>query len=463
MDRRILVLAVLPLVAGCSLQPVWPDVEQVAGSAAGLPAAITFETNGQPIDTPGEASTTLTISDVAVMALNSDPRIQAAIARTRRAYAEAWQARLLPNPVLSVALRFPEAGASPIIEAGLAADLLSILQIPGRTSAADGRLRAAAAEAVTVTLDVLADAQGTYAAARSLDALMPVLEERQKLLGKTIEVAEARLKAGEGVRLDVTTLHTQRAELELETAQRQVDRRELRLRLARLIGKPSDAGDWTLEPWPSSPPADHVPEDQWIGSALNHRPELQSRVWELTALGVEARLARWALLEGTEAGVDSEKESAGDWSVGPAISIPLPIFDWGQAKRAAARARVIEARHELTDVKRQVVEDVRRALVAYRASASLLRKAREELLPLAERRRAEAESAFRGGESDVVTFILADQDLQSVRTRVIELERSSSEALIRLQRAVGGSAYFPEMAQAPARLSEPNNPTQKEK
>ena len=96
------------------------------------------------------------LDDAVERAMRHDPGLQAALARVRAALAEADQARLLPNPVLSVALRFPEAGAGkPVIEAGLAADLLSVLQQPGRIKAADHRLRAASAEALTTALDLL--------------------------------------------------------------------------------------------------------------------------------------------------------------------------------------------------------------------------------------------------------------------------------------------------------------------
>lgn len=53
---------------------------------------------------------------------------------------EAKQARLLPNR-MSVVFRWPQGGGSPEVEAGLAADLVSLLSRPGRLTAADSRLR----------------------------------------------------------------------------------------------------------------------------------------------------------------------------------------------------------------------------------------------------------------------------------------------------------------------------------
>ena len=46
------------------------------------------------------------------------------------------------------------------------------------------------------------------------------------------------------------------------------------------------------------------------------------------------------------AGLDTERDS--DWSLGPSIALPLPIFDSGEARRAKARAQAIAARQRLT-------------------------------------------------------------------------------------------------------------------
>ena len=58
--------------------------------------------------------------------------------------------------------------------------------------------------------------------------------------------------------------------------------------------------------------------------------------WKLAArtLGITRS---FGLLPEAELGVASEKEAHGPWEVGPAFSLPIPLFDQGQA--AVARAR----------------------------------------------------------------------------------------------------------------------------
>jgi cobalt-zinc-cadmium efflux system outer membrane protein len=426
-------------VAGCASTPPTVDVTGRAAFATGTSDAITFQIRGEPLDAREWPQLFLSIPEAVRRTLAHDPRIQAALARVRSAEAETKQARLLPNPVLSVILRLPEGGGSTEIEAGLAADLISLLSRPGRVSAADDRLRAAAAEALSVVLDVLAEVRQRYAAVQTLDAALVVLQERIGIVDRLLELARSRLRVGEGTRLDVLTLESQRVELDAELADRELERRHERLALARLIGQPSGDIGWSVQPWAPDRHAS-LPESRWVELALENRPEVQARRYELAALGAERSLARFALFGGgggVPVGPYAVREG-GEWAIGPAGSAPVPLFDLGQARRDRARAAVIEARHQLTDVRRQVIQETRQAHAAFAASQANLQRVGNELVPLLERRLAQAEAQFKAGQTDVTALLMAEQDLRAGRTRLVELQRRTTEALIRLQRAVGG-------------------------
>ena len=410
-----------------------------------MPGMIRFQRVGEAIDVDGnvapgatsETATTLTLDDALSRSLSHSPEIQSSLARVAGARADAQQARLLPNPILDLILRFPEGGGTLEVEAGLSMDIISLLSRPGRSRAADKRLRVAAAESLSQVLDVVAEVQQRYAAVQSLDALLGVLEERLTITDRLTQLFQDRLQAGEGTRLDVLTLETQRTELQVEIADRQLERREERLALSRLIGQPSGSADWRVTPWqPARTPT--ISESGWVALAMDHRPEVQSRRYELAALGVELSLTRFAPFDGAGAGLETERAD-GNWAVGPAVSTPLPLFDFGQARRDRARADVIEARHNLTQARRQVVEEVRRSLAALLASEDNLRRVRTELVPQSQQRRDQAEAQFRLGETNILSLLIAEEALRSSRIRLVELERRNTEALVRLHRAVGGA------------------------
>lgn len=203
-------------MTGCYAPLRRPDVGGEAARLAGLAEPLAFRVEGDPLDAPGQTPAGLTLAEAVRLALTGSPEVQEALARVRAAEADAGQARLLPNPVLDVAFRFRDGGGSPVVEAGIAADLLSLLTQPRRVGAADDRLRAAAGEALATALDVLADVQQRYATAQALDAHLAVLENRGQLLDRALQAARARLRVGEGASLDVATLEGQRVELETD-------------------------------------------------------------------------------------------------------------------------------------------------------------------------------------------------------------------------------------------------------
>ncbi|KAA0213824.1 MAG: TolC family protein [Leptolyngbya sp. PLA3] len=436
--------AALVQLAGCAATRPDPAAEAAASTALGLGQPIEFRTDGGPVDESPVAGDTLTLGEAVRRAATTDPGVQAALARVRIAMADADQARLLPNPVLNFVLRWGP--GSPQIEVSLAQDLIQALKIPRQSSAADNRLRQAAADAVTVALDTVADVQERYIAVQTLESLVPVLVERRELLDKLVSTARARLEAQEGTRSDLTTLEAQRVELDVDIAEARRQLREERLRLARLIGEPSGPAAWRVDPW-TAPALASTVEARWIDAGLQNRPEVQSVAWTLAALGDDAALARLLPWEGLGVSIDAQRD--GDWSVGPSVSTPIPLFDTGHAARARVTAAQIEARHSLTLARRKVVEEVRVAFQSLAAGAANLHLVQSELIPLQQQRRQQAEDAYRAGYTDVTALLLAEQDLRAARAKAIEVEQQVSVALVRLQRAVGGPGVAATLGQSP--------------
>lgn len=402
--------------------------------------------DGGPLDEPDAAGGGLSIREAIQRAVTSDSGLQAALARVRVALMQADQERLLPNPVLSVVYRAGK--GKPQFEALFLQEFVQALQRPSRASAADNRLRAVAADAVVAALNVLSEVQECYVDVQSSAALVPLLEERLVLVERLVTTSEARLDAGEGTRIDLVTLQAQRVELQVAIDRARLDERTSRLRLARLIGEPSAAATWALDPW-TEPELRHSPESDWTDAALIARPEIQALAWRLKALEDEAGLFRLLPWEGASAGL--ETQSSGGWQVGPSIAVPLPIFDSGEARKGVNTAEQLEARHELTLAKRLVVEEVRVAYQVLAASTANLGRIERELIPLQRQRRQLAEDAYRSGQTDVTPLFLAEQELRVAQTQAIEVEAQTARALVRLQRAVGG----PGVAE---RLEDPGSP-----
>jgi outer membrane protein TolC len=323
-------IVIAALLGGCgSNGDVERDTQRQIDNAVRSEHAITLHQDGEPVDaaTTQPARTLLLLSDAVQAALDHDPRLQAALARIRAAEADANQARLLPNPIINFDVKFPEGGGRPKIEGSLAEDLVAVLEMPRRSSAADKRLRAASADALTTALDVVADVQEHYASVQALTAQARLLGGRRQLLERLAKIAQARVSAGEAAAIEATTIEAQQLSLSQEIGQRKADEMDERLVLARLTGQPSCAADWDVSAWttPATPAGD---ERRWVVTALTRRPELAAGKWELAALGDDVALASFATFEGTQIGVITERDS--QWMTGPSISGPIPLLDWGQ-------------------------------------------------------------------------------------------------------------------------------------
>jgi outer membrane protein TolC len=414
-----------------------PDVPAEAGRLSGFENAIVFREQAAPLDGPEPVERVLTPERAVRMALARDPRIQAALAKVRVAEAEAHQARLLPNPVLTIDIRYAIEPSNTAFEPSLTADLLSLLQKPAAISAADDRLRGAAADAVATVLDVIEEVQEAYASARSVELEIDNATHRRERLRRLRDIAQNRLKAGEATGLDVVTVDAQVMQTELELSDLELQRSDERLVLNRLLGYVRSDVEWELSAW--RPPAEGglAPESAWVDAALANRPEVGSKVGELRALGEEVRGAAIPPIQGGEIGAHGEHDP--EWRLGPVVSVPLPIFDFGQATREKVRAERVAARHALDQARLDVVQNVRSTYAGYLHSRRVLADTQDKLLPLQRRQLESAKLAYQSGEADLATLLLAQNEYEVTLGKIVELEEKVTVARAKLMRAAGGA------------------------
>ena len=421
---------------GCVTAPPGHDTARQIQSATGLAGAIAFRTDTLPLNAPFQVSDSLTLSNAIEQALRQSPELQIALAKVRTAQADAHQSRLLPNPILDIALRLPEGGGSTIVETSVSADLIQVLQMPRRISTSDAALLAASARAVTTALDAINKTQRSYYTVHALRSEVGLITQRTSHLNELLAIAQRRLKAGEITQLDVTTLKAEQAVAAIDLRDRKLQLDLEELTLARLLGQPSGATDWSLAtPLPVIPVTENKADN--IARALRARPEIQAERWQLASLEDKKALDRLAWLEGAAAGLDAERDS--DWSLGPSANIPLPLFDWGQARRTKARAQAIAARHRLTQTLRQVVQEVRQAQSSLTQLGIIVRQARDNLIPLQIERVRLARAVYEAGQSDITPLRLAELDLLEAQLKLLHLNHRTTLSIIALDHATGGN------------------------
>ena len=208
-------------------------------------------------------------------------------------------------------------------------------------------------------------------------------------------------------------------------------------RLARLMGVApgqefSLAGD--VPGSPASLPDKAVALDYAVANNL----EVQAATFALKAAqsGVELEKVRW--LKDFEVGGAYDYDIEGNRTLGPGVSLALPIFDANQAQRAKAAYRVRQAGRLLEDARLAAREEALRAL----EDAALARATAEGLasgvLPPAQR--AAAWSAKYAGAMQLpeLDALKAEVELLHARLEHNKALQEEQAALVRLEYALGG-------------------------
>ena len=212
--------------------------------------------------------------------------------------------------------------------------------------AADAQLLGTRLTRDVVTLTLAGLTAQTYFGLRSLDAQVAVLDISLQVRRESLEIAQARAKAGLASELDVFQARGALADASAQRRDAQRQRALLERQLAQLAGrldlKLASADLFTL-PVPPTPPAG-LPS-----SLLERRPDIRAAEQNLIASNAQVGVARAARfptvsLTGFIGGQSAALEdiaSSGIWSLG--LGVAAPIFDAGRRaaveEQAAARYR----------------------------------------------------------------------------------------------------------------------------
>lgn len=384
--KPFLASAALALLASCaSVQ------ERFAQDRGAVASDVQLRTGANPrpadVDDARELLERPLDMDSAVrVALALSPHIRERFAELGVASAERSQAGRVRNPLFQASAAFFEGGTE--IDLGLTQSLVDLITRAARRDAAQASLDAARARTTRELIGAIYDVRrawvGAYVAERELD----LAREATAAEEAADELARALHDAGNltDPRRTESATNVVRARLELGQAQerRSVAREELAVRLALPAGiaqleLSNDGAVAAIAATALTEPDEATVEARVVDASLEL---LESR----STVAVAARragVAKWnTLLQNSSGGVAARRES-GDDALGASLSIPLPLFDDGEAAHAAAtheldaalarhEARVIAVRSAARRKRAQLVQSAQRASTA-----------NDELLPLA--------------------------------------------------------------------------------
>lgn len=440
MVRLLLLLAAAMTTLSCAstrppvASPVTDRILSATGAAARIhaPAGADLPPTVDPQDG-------LSSDEAVATALWNNAAFQVTLSQLGFARADLVDAGMLTNPVLS--LLFPLGPKQ--FEATLRWPIEVLWERPKRRAAAQLALDATASSLVQTGLDLALAVRVSHA-----DYALAI--DRQRLATETAAALEridtltqSRLAAG-----DIGALDARVARVDAARGRQDADRAAHDVRLARerfrlLMGLA--ANDPVVDRVQASPAA--APDAcgaaaDLLPHALAARPDV--RAAEIAVEAAAARLGweRRRVLAFT-AVLDANGQGTQGFEAGPGVDVGLPIFNRNQGGRLRAETELQRASAAYVAIQQQVGLDVRE-------SVTLLEQARESrtawrttLVTPLEANLADAEDAYRAGDSSFLFVLENSRRLIEARLRERELAADETRALARIERAIGAKCAPP--------------------
>ncbi len=389
--RATLAAATLALLAGCAA-PAIDDNIAAAHAEVTARGGIDFTwltTDAAREQARADVARTLrqplTQDDAVRIALSHSPALQALLFDRAAASAEATQSARLPNPVFAFE-RLASGGAPNQVELtrALTLPLLDVLLLPARLRQADAaqqRLR------LRLTADVLraaGDARSAWVDAVAAGQSARYAEQVRDAAEAAGELARRLEAAGSFSALQRAREEAFAADALMDLAQARRTQRAARETLVRVLGLDANqAATLTLPDRLPDLPATLPEEDPALQAALDRRLDLRLARARLDELARAQGLTRVSgVVNGLDVGAERRTQTGQPREHGLTLSVPLPLFDAGDAARAGAEARYAAALARVSASAVDAASQLREADGNRRDSHALALQFRDRLVPL---------------------------------------------------------------------------------
>ena len=359
--------------------------------------------------------------------LNADSATQIALLNNRQlqatyedlmvAQADLVGAGLLRNPIFDAEVKFAEGGGGTNLDLAVVFEFLDVLFIPARKRLAASAFDQAKLRVAGAAVELAGRVRQALYSAQAM-------EQRLELRRTVLEAAEAghlfaqRLHAAGNITdLDLAHERAAHEQAKLDVASTEMQVKQSRERLNVLMGLWGNDTQWKLDARLPEPPREEVAIDRIESKAVEKSLELAVQRRELTTAAQRLGLSRsMGLLSEGEVGIAAEREAEGDWALGPAFSVPIPLLNQGQPAVAAAQAELRRSQNQLVATAVEVRSKARVArdrLLAARDRATYLRSV---MLPL--RRQITEQTQRQANAMQVSAFQLLAAKQQEIETGV---------------------------------------------
>jgi len=324
--------------------------------------------------------------DAVRIALAYSPALQAMLYESAAASASATQSARLPNPVFAFErLARNEGGARELeLTRTLSFSVLDLLLLPSRMRMADYQSEANRLSLATSVVQAATEARQAWVAAVAAQQALHYAQQVKAAADAGAELARRMQAVGNFSKLQRAREQAFAADAVAQLARATQAARSSREVLVRALGL-NEAQAAALQLPDRLPDLPAAPRDEASIAtlAMGERLDVQMARAHLEFIAREQGLTRLtSVVNGLEFGVTRKSETGLAPQRGYELSVPLPIFDFGDATRARAEATYMAALNRAAQTVVDASSQVRETYGAYRTAYDIARHYRDEIVPL---------------------------------------------------------------------------------
>ncbi len=378
----------------------------------------------------------LTAGSAVQVALLNNHNLQATYEELGVAQADLVEAGLLKNPIFTFERRFP----GQAMEADLLKEFIDLFLLPIRKRVAAAQLEATKFRVGHEILNVAGEVRAAFYAHQGDQQLVDLRKTVADGTERSAETALRMQEAGNLKNLDLANEEAFHAEAKIQLAKAQSEAAQSREQLNKLMGAFGAQTNWTIVSRLPDLPAHEVSLSGLESRALQQRLDLAAAEQEFLAGARGLGFARAdAILGQAEIGGHYEREKTGEYSVGPSVNLPLPIFNQGQPALAKANAKVRQGQQRYFALAADIRSDVRGARDRMLLARQQVEYFKSTALPMRTRVTQESQLEYNAMQIGPFQLLQAKQDEVRMGADYVEAQRDYWVARAELEKAVGGS------------------------
>ncbi len=391
-QRIGLVCLLLFGLTGCASVDLRAGFSEVSAAVADRSTAKIVWNEGTDLDREAEEKLRalrqkkLTADDAVQIAILSNRDLQALYTELGVAQADLVQAGLFRNPILDAAVLFPLSGVRPDIQLSVVVGFLDVLYVPLRKRVAAAQFEEAKLRVTGAVLDFAVQVRAAFYGHQANEQMLELRQSIVEALTASLEVSRRLNEAGNITDLDLARDRALAALSKLSLRSAEVAARQSREQLNSLMGAWGADTEWEIDGRLPDVPEESVAETGIERAALTRSIDLSNARQRIVAAGHQLGYDKaTALIPSMDFGASAERDPGEGWRVGPVLSVPIPLFDQGQARVGRAVAELRRAQQEYYALAVRIRATARAVQERMRGAQDRALYYRDILLPLRER------------------------------------------------------------------------------